>query len=296
MTRYVAFCKIIECGSFTKAAEALGYTQAAVSQMIRSLENEFSMTLLTRTRGGVRLTREGETLFPMIQKYVSVYRELRDRAGEINGLESGELRIGTFSSVSQRLLPGLMSDFSARYPGIRFILSPGDNTTLPERVRSGQIDFSFMYPEAAGDLTCLPIAKDEFRAVLPVDHPFASRSSVSLTEMAAESLIVVEEGQLNTVLDTYAKNGLSPNVTFRIHDDYTILSMVEAGNGVSILPSMILERATGYRFKTVPLDRPIRRTIGVAFPREDLLPIAAKRFIRFLLDNVSKYLPAEYLL
>jgi DNA-binding transcriptional LysR family regulator len=151
-----------------------------------------------------------------------------------------------------------------------------------------------MYPEAAGDLTCLPIAKDEFQAVLPVDHPFASRPSVSLAEMAAESLIVVEEGQLNTVLDTYEKNGLSPNVKFRIHDDYTILSMVEAGNGVSILPSMILERATGYRFRTVPLDQPIRRTIGVAFPREDLLPIAAKRFIRFLLDNVSKYLPAEY--
>jgi DNA-binding transcriptional LysR family regulator len=161
------------------------------------------MTLLTRTRGGVRLTREGETLYPLIQKYVSVYRELYDRAGEFNGLESGELRIGTFSSVSQRLLPGLMSDFSLRYPGIRFILSPGDNTTLPERVRSGQIDFSFMYPEAAGDLTCLPIAKDEFRAVLPVDHPFASRPSVSLAEMAAESLIVVEEGQLNTILDTY---------------------------------------------------------------------------------------------
>ena len=126
MIRYTAFCKIIECGSFPKAAEALGYTQAAISQMIRAMENEFSMTLLTRTRGGVRLTREGEELYPVIQKFVSVHRELTDRAAEIGGLASGEIRIGTFSSVSQRLLPGPMSDFSRLYPGIRFILSPGE--------------------------------------------------------------------------------------------------------------------------------------------------------------------------
>ncbi len=296
MIRYAAFCKIIECGSFTKAAEALGYTQAAVSQMIRSLENEFSMTLLTRTRRGVRLTREGEELYPVIQKFASVHRELLDRAGEISGLASGELRIGTFSSVSQRLLPGLMSDFSRLYPGIRFVLSPGDNTTLPERARSGLIDFAFLYPEAAGELTCLPIAKDEFRAVLPNGHPFSSRPSVSLSDMAGEPLIVVEEGQRNTVLRAFEAAGLSPNVKFRIHDDYTILSMVEAGNGVSILPSMILERATGYAFRTVPLDVPVSRTIGVAFQREDLLSIASKRFIRFLLDNVERYLPKEYLL
>jgi len=296
MIRYTAFCKIIECGSFTRAAEALGYTQAAVSQMIRSLENEFSMTLLTRTRTGVRLTREGEELYPLIQKYVLVHRELQDRVGEINGLASGEIRIGTFSSMSQRLLPGVMSDFSRAYPGIRVVLSPGDNTTLPERIRGGLIDFGFLYPAAAAGLTILPFAQDEFRAVVAEDHPYAARSSVSLAAMAEEPLIVVEEGGINTVLDAFETAGLSPNVKFRIHDDYTILSMVETGIGVSILPAMLLDRADAYRIKTVPIETPVRRTVGVAFQREDLLPIAAKRFIRFLLDNIGRYLPKEYVI
>ena len=146
MTRYTAFCKIVEYGSFTRAAEALGYTQAAVSQMIRSLENEFSLRLLIRTRSGVRLTREGEQMYPLIRKLAAAYREMADRAGEINGLDSGEIRIGTFSSMSQHLLPGLMSDFSRIYPKINFVLSQGDNTTLPEWINSGIIDFGFVNP------------------------------------------------------------------------------------------------------------------------------------------------------
>ncbi len=296
MIRYTAFCKIIECGSFTKAAEALGYTQAAVSQMIRSLESEFSLTLLTRTRTGVRLTREGEDLYPIIQKCVSVHRELHDRVGEINGLQSGELRIGTFSSMSQRLLPGVMSDFSREYPGIRFVLSPGDNTTLPDRIRSGLLDFAFLYPEASAGLTMLPIARDEFRAVLPEMHPLAAYASVSLEQMASEPLIVVEEGGVNTVLNAFQTAGLSPHVMFRIHDDYTILSMVETGIGVSILPSMLLDRIDAYRLITRPIATPVCRTVGVAFQREDLLPIAAKRFIRYLIDHIGTYLPSEYLL
>ncbi len=294
MIRYTAFCKIIECGSFTKAAEAMGYTQAAVSQMIRSLETEFSMTLLTRTRVGVRLTREGEELYPLIQKYVLVHRELQDRVGEINGLQSGELRIGTFSSMSQRLLPGLMSDFNRRYPGIRIVLSPGDNTTMPEGIRSGLLDFAFVYPEAAGGLSVLPIATDVYRAVFPEDHPFAGRESVTLSDMEEEPLILVEEGGTNTVLSAFAREGLTPSIKFRIHDDYTILSMVETGIGVSILPAMILDRAETYRVKTVPVTPAVRRTVGVAYAREDLLPIAAQRFIRFLLDNIDRYLPEAY--
>ncbi len=296
MIRYVAFCKIMECGSFTKAAEAMGYTQAAVSQMIRSLESEFSITLLTRTRTGVRLTREGEELYPLLQKYVLVHRELQDRVGEINGLTSGEIRIGTFSSMSQRLLPGVMSDFSREYPGIRVVLSPGDNTTLPERIRAGLIDFGFVYPEAAAGLTVLPFARDDFRAVFAENHPYAAKSSISLSMMAELPLIVVEEGGINTVLGAFEEAGLSPNVKFRIHDDYTILSMVETGIGVSILPAMLLDRVDAYRIKTVPIETPVRRTVGVAYQREDLLPIAAKRFIRFLLDNIGDYLPEEYII
>ncbi len=294
MTRYLAFCKIVEYGSFTRAAEALGYTQAAVSQMVRSLETEFSLRLLIRTRTGVRLTQEGEQLYPLIQKYVAAYRELGDKAGEINGLDSGELRIGTFSSMSQHLLPGLMSDFSKQYPKINFSLRQGDNTTLPEWIKKGLIDFGFVYPEASAGLINRTIAQDEFLAVLPEGHPYAERERIPLSLLAQEPLIVVDEGHINTVLRAFSAAGLTARVKFRIHDDYTILSMVEKGIGVSLLPSMILDRAP-FRVRTVPTDIPVRRTVGVAYQDYDMLPIAAKKFLRYIFDHLSEYLPEKYL-
>lgn len=293
MTRYIAFCKIVELGSFTRAAEALGYTQAAVSQMIRSLEGELSLTLLSRTRTGIKLTVEGEQMYPIIQKFVATYREIGDTAVDINGLSAGELRIGTFSSMSQNLLPGLMSDFSRKYPNINFVLTQGDNTTLPEWIRQGLLDFGFVYPEASAGLVNRPIATDEYLAVLPEDHPYAKMESVPLALMAKEPLIVVDEGDTNTVLNAFSAAGLTPRVKYRIHDDYTILSMVEKGIGVSLLPSMLLDRAK-YRIKSVPTDIPVKRTVGIAYLDYDMLPIAAKRFVKFILDNISTYLPEKY--
>lgn len=294
MTRYIAFTRVVEYKSFTKAAQSLGYTQAAVSQMIRSLEKELSLNLFLRGRKEVTLTGEGEKILPFVRKIVNSHMDLTECAKEINGLVSGEVRIGTFASMSQRLLPGVMSDFSKLYPGIRFVLSPGDNTTLPEQIKSGMIDFGFIYPEASSDLYNKLIAKDSFLAVFPEGHPLSNKKSVSLNELSIEPLIIVDEGGVNTVLNAFAKNNLEPNVKYRIHDDNTILSMVERGIGVSILPSMILDRSS-YKLKTVKIETPVTRTVGVAYTDEEFLPIAAKRFIDFLTQNIEKYLPREYI-
>ena len=86
MNRYAALLKVVELGSFTKAAELLGYPQPAMSQMIASLENELSIKLLYRSRYGVRLTPEGERLFPSVQTAVAQYNAMQNIAGEIRGL------------------------------------------------------------------------------------------------------------------------------------------------------------------------------------------------------------------
>lgn len=100
MQRYIALQKIVELGSFTKAANLLGYTQPAMSQMISSLEKELSIKLLYRSRYGVHLTLEGEKLYPFIQRTVAQYQSMLEMVKEIRGLESGVIKIGTFSSVS----------------------------------------------------------------------------------------------------------------------------------------------------------------------------------------------------
>jgi DNA-binding transcriptional LysR family regulator len=100
MNPYDAFIKIIETGSFTKAAEELGYTQSAISQMVHSLEKELSTTLILRSRKGITLTPDGEEFLPYIKNIGNSHRELIEKHNEMQGLQSGLIRIGTFSSVS----------------------------------------------------------------------------------------------------------------------------------------------------------------------------------------------------
>ena len=120
MNRYQVFVKVVETGSFTRTAEALGYTQSAVSQMIKALEEELGVTLLLRTRTGVVLTREGELLLPYIRDVANAHRALTERAADFRGLQSGTIRIGTFTSISSRLLPPVMKRFKEAHPNIRF--------------------------------------------------------------------------------------------------------------------------------------------------------------------------------
>ena len=100
LERYFALLKILEIGSFTKAADAMGYSQSAVSQMVQSLESELSLKLLYRSRNGIKLTPEGEALLPYIQRTVNHYNAMLEKTRELKGLNGGLIRIGTLSSVS----------------------------------------------------------------------------------------------------------------------------------------------------------------------------------------------------
>ena len=117
MKRYLALQKIVQYGSFAKAAEEIGYTQSALSQAIASLEDELGMTLLTRSRTGSALTDEGKELYPYIERTIFQYRASVEKAKEINGLETGIVRMGTVASVSVNWLPGILKNFHKMYPG-----------------------------------------------------------------------------------------------------------------------------------------------------------------------------------
>ncbi len=292
MTRYRAFLKAVETGSVTRTAEELGYTQAAVSQMIRSLETELGIPLLTRTRRGVSLTAEGRKIYPRVQKIVLSRRELEDAAAEINGLYTGEIRIGTFSSVSQRVLPQLIKSFNDVYPNINFVLMQGNNTTIPDWIRSGAVDFGFAYPGAAAGLEKKDLFSENYVAVLPKGHPLAGEPEVPLTRLAKEPLILSDEGAENAVAAAFERNGIRLRPKYRIEDDPTIFSMIEAGLGVGILSSLLLHH-TRYDVKQVRTAEKVGRTVCVAYPGKDMLSTAAKRFIDFIFENIKNVLGGE---
>lgn len=289
MQRYVALLKVIEVGSFTKAAELLGYTQPALSQMIASLEKELSIKILYRSRYGIRLTPEGERLYPSIQSSVIQYEAMRRTADEIRGLDSGIVRIGTVSSVSCHWLPGIIRAFWHKHPNIQIVLHQGDYTSIPEWVRTGAVDFGFVNPHAVKGTETTIIKSGEFRAVLPKKHPLAEKKSLVLEDLTEEPFLLLEEGSYSEPLEAFRAAGITPNIKLRVHDDYSILSMVEQGLGVSILTELVLHK-TSYDVIALPIEPAIIRTMSIVAKDTHSLPLASKEFIHYLIEKKKSLL------
>lgn len=289
MQRYIALLKVIEVGSFTKAAELLGYTQPALSQMIASLEKELGMKILTRSRYGINLTPEGKQLLPSVENSVMRYDEMRRTASEIRGLDTGVVRIGTVSSISCHWLPGVIRDFWEQHPNIEIVLHQGDYDSIPEWVRTGAVDFGFVNPHAVRGLDTQVVSSGEFRAVLPKKHPLASRDFLTLDDLAKEPLLLLEEGSYSEPLEAFRAAGITPNIKLRVHDDYSILSMVEQGLGFSMLAELVL-RKTSYNVVAIQLNPAIVRTMGIIAKDRRTLPLASKEFIRCLMERRDQLL------
>lgn len=287
MNRYIALQKIVELGSFSRAAEALDYTQSAMSQMITSLENELSIKLVNRFRTGTKLTIEGKELYPYIERLVYQYFSMQEKTNEIKGLETGTIRMGTIASISAHWLPGPLTEFQTQYPGVEFVIHQGDYTSIQEWIKTGMIDFGFINPNAASGIETQVLKEGEMLAVLPQNHPLAELKTVPLTRLAVEPFILLEEGHYYEPLEQFKAVGCTPNIKYTIHDDYAIMTMVEAGLGVSILAELILHR-TNYRLELRPTEPPITRTIAIGYKDKASLPMAAKRFINLLHTHIAE--------
>lgn len=288
LERYFALLKILEIGSFTKAAEAMGYSQSAVSQMVQSLESELSLKLLYRFRNGIKLTPEGEALLPYIQRTVNHYNAMLEKTRELKGLNGGLIRIGTLSSVSSQWLPGLIKDFQTLYPKVHFLLHQGDYTTIPAWVRAGEIDFGFVNPDAESvrGLHTIFVTSGGHKAILHPDHPLAAQPWVTLEQLAKETFLLLEGGCLSEPLEAFRTLGLEPRVELRMHDNFSICSMVEANVGVSILPELAL-RKMNFRIVQLPTVPPVIRRVSLVMKDPDILPIASRYFIEFFLKRAD---------
>lgn len=287
MKRFIALQKIVELGSFSKAAESLGYTQSALSQMVSSLESEFSVKLLNRFRTGTKLTLEGEKIYPLIEKTVNQYFMVLEKVKEIRGLETGIVRMGTLASISAHWMPELLKDFQSLYPGVEFVIHQGDYTSIQEWIKTGAIDFGFVNPKAVNGLEIIELKKGEMLAIVPENHHLATEKVIPLDRLTEEPFILLEEGHYYEPLEAFKLIGKSPNIKYTIHDDYAIMTMVEAGLGISILAELVLHR-TNYHISLHPIEPPIYRTLAIGYKDEESLPIASRRFIEHIKEHLSE--------
>ncbi len=279
--KYMAFIKTVEYGSFTKAADILNYSQSGVSRMINDLEKEWSVTLLERNRSGVKLTSDGSKLLPYAKNLCDDYQKLQMEVDDLHGVQSGLIRIGTFSSVATHWLPNIIKAFQKDYPGIDYELLLGDYTEIEEWISTGRVDCGFLRLPTKPDLETIFLERESLLAILPEGHPLTQHEKVPLAALCEEPFMLLEKGAKAEVSEIFERNALTPRIHFTTWDDYAIMSMVESGLGVSILPQLILKRVP-YRVIAKELDVPAYRDIVLALRDRKTASLAVNRFIEYM--------------
>ena len=279
--KYLAFIKTVEYGSFTKAAEILNYSQSGISRMINDLEKEWNVSLLERNRTGVKLTSDGMKILPIAQSVCNEYNRLQEQIDAINGLESGLIRIGTFSSVATHWLPKIIKEFQKDYPNIDYELLLGDYTEIEEWIKTGRVDIGFLRLPTTDEFETEFLEDDKLLVVMPENHPLAECNKFPVKALCDYPFMLLEKGAKAEISEIFEKNNIIPNVHFTTWDDYAVMSMVEGGLGIAILPELILRRIP-YKIVAKELDVPAYRKIGIAYKDKERLSIAVKKFVDYL--------------
>ncbi|MFD9882925.1 LysR family transcriptional regulator [Streptomyces alboflavus] len=262
---------VADHGSFSKAAAALRLTPSAVSQHVAVLERSLGAQVVARSTRGVTLTRAGQI---MVGAAESVAAELEQARQQVERLSTGrvQLTVATFSSGGRHLLPGVLPRLTAAHPHTQLHIREGEpEVTLP-LVRQGAVDLALAYhfdgplplgPASAG-LRWTPLMEDPLHVVLPEGHRFADRASLGIGELAAEPWVL---GCLKTEthLRRYAEQaGFEPDVRGTTTDYFFARSLVAAGLGISLIPSVALVPSVP-GLRAVPVQPPApARHIGVA--------------------------------
>ena len=279
--KHLAFVKTVECGSFTQAAEMLNYSQSGISRMIGDLEDEWGVVLLERGKHGVKLTSDGMKLLPFARRVVREYEKLTNQVNELNGLRSGHIRIGTFSSAATHWLPNIIKAFGKDYPNIDYEIFVGDYSEAEEMIVTGRADCAFLRLPVAEGLETVFIEQDKLLAVLPEDHPLCSKEKVPLEALCSEPFMLFQKGEKGEISGIFERAGLRPNVKFTTCDDYAAMAMVESGQCVSILPQLILE-GVPYKIVAKKIDFPAYRNMVFVVRDFKTSPLAVRKFAEYL--------------
>ncbi|MCG7218166.1 LysR family transcriptional regulator [Paenibacillus mucilaginosus] len=272
------FLAVVQTGSFTRAGELLNASQSGVSHSIGDLEKELGIPLFTRNRKGVKLTDTGEQILSHVREIMNHTEQIHQAAAASRGMNSGTIRIGAFPSFSANVIPELFQAFRSHYPGVELLLFEGSYAEVEAWIKAGVVDLGFLADPSDG-LDAVQLLSDPYVAILPANHPLREHDMISIEQLTHEPFLSLKSGCEHLVMRAFQKRGLSLNKQFEVAENSTILSMVEAGIGVSIVPSMILP-AVPANVAVRPLHPPIIRNIGLAVLSQHMVSPAAAAFIK----------------
>ncbi|MDD3251654.1 MAG: LysR family transcriptional regulator [Lachnospiraceae bacterium] len=277
--KYRVLEEAVSLGSFSKAGEALGYTQSAITQMMKILEHEIGFPLLNKSHQGVQLTPDGQKIMPAIRALLNSEEALQQEINFIKNIERGELKIGTFLSCSIHWLPEIIRTFQYDYPLISLDLFEAGDDELDQQLLDGQIDLAFSSQHGQSALDFIPISDDPIMAIVPPNHKYYNRSSIKLEEINDQPFILSEKSFDRDIHRIIRSHNLRPDVKFASQNGFAIISMVEYGLGISMLPSLILKNYSG-KSHIIPLEPRQSRQLGILVRSTKNLSPAMGAFIK----------------
>ena len=279
LAKYEILLKVAECGSFTRAAQQLNFTQSGISHAVSSLETELGTTLVVRSHGGVSLTADGRALLPCFREMCALQHQLEQKAADLRGLDTGLVRVATFTSVSEKWMPYILKSFQELYPKIEFELLPSNfNSEITEWVAHGQADCGFVSLPVESHLDSWLLQRDQWKVIVPCNHPLAGRDPFPPEALEKYPVILLDEGDDYEIQEVFDTLNIRPNIQYTVQQDQTILAMVSSGLGISIIEELMLQRCV-YPLVSCRLPRPFYRNIGICVKDKNALSLSTQRFI-----------------
>ncbi len=285
ISKYRAFLTTVECGSFTEAAKRLFYTQSAVSRMVADLENQWGVALLNRKKTGLTLTTAGAALLPFIRQICSDEMRLNGVLQDMTGLKSGVVRLGTVTAVANEWLPVVLKKLMQEVPGIEYEILIGNGDVIADWLKEDRIDVGIFVPKNTEHLKAELLHLDEFKVIFPKGHELAGYEKVPLTALKNYPYILHGASWCKALEEQLEKNQQRIPVRYTTVGATSIVNLVRAGIGVSILPELLLENDK-FKVESRPLDPPLSRKLFLVTHGTPTMP-AVKAFVERLPDLIK---------
>jgi DNA-binding transcriptional LysR family regulator len=292
--------EVVGRGSFSAAAEALSYTQSAVSQSIARLEAETGATLVVRDRRGVRPTAAGATLVEHAETILAQVEAAEADLEAVLGVRGGRLRVASFPSAGATLMPLAVAAFRERHPEVSLTLAEGEPEEIAPRLRAGEFDLALLFEfpgvreRPGAGLRSVSLLEDPMHVALPAEHPLAAKRALALSDLRSQDWVQTSESSpcARHVVRSCLAAGFEPHVTFESDDYETVQGLVAAGVGVALIPRLALTRVhPGVVVRGLAPRSPARKVIAATTGGPGVAP-AAKSMIAVLADVARVYTDA----
>jgi DNA-binding transcriptional LysR family regulator len=283
-------CKVllraVDTGSFTKAAEELGYTPSGVTHMMNALEEDLGVTLLNRSRNGVSLTNAGEAVIGSIRDLVASAEKMDQNVAEVQGLEVGHVAFASGASFARYMVPVIAARFHSQFPNITLEMIESGGGEMHYGIDSRRFHIGFL-TRRDSDRNFISLCGDDMLAVVPEDHPLAERSSVSMKELLQYPYICINRDYDHDVDMLLDSNGYDGRPFLVSRDEQAVLALVREGLGVSVVAGMHVAFASE-GVVGIPLDPPYIRDVGIATIPPVFLSPAERKFIDVAREVVAE--------